>query len=364
MSALRHIDHIAGSLYINAASLFHRKRDLPHTIRSIGMLKTRGIGDLVVASCLIREIKSAYKDVLITMYADKYTHAACDILHGIDHSVLVDSMHPLQSIRTIRESTYDIFIDLGAWPRMDAIMSCSARSQCTVGFSTAGQHRHKLFDIAVPHLSSQHEVCNYMDIARAIGIANPTPSAWILGLSELRPLSDYDEFRHNNKYIIMHSKAGGSNPAPREWSNEKWVEVAGWCADRGYSIVLSGSSHDRKSCRETETRMDRAGVQVINISGKYSLLDSLPILYNSAAVLSVNTGLMHIAAACNVPTIALCGPTNPLRWGPIGEKAISITPEKGECCYLDLGFEYKSGDSDCMDNISVKSVIDALKSVV
>jgi ADP-heptose:LPS heptosyltransferase len=73
---------------------------------------------------------------------------------------------------------------------------------------------------------------------------------------------------------------------------------------------------------------------------------------------SVNTGIMHISALLERPTLALHGPTNPRRWGPLGKTAVVIGPgpECG-CGYLNLGFEYPRSPPDCMARISVEEVL-------
>jgi ADP-heptose:LPS heptosyltransferase len=82
-----------------------------------------------------------------------------------------------------------------------------------------------------------------------------------------------------------------------------------------------------------------------SIAGKIPLPDLPDVascLRRADAVVSVNTGIMHLAAIAGAPTISLEGPTNPLRWGPCGPKTRPLLPEKGRSAYLYLGFEYEN----------------------
>ena len=77
-------------------------------------------------------------------------------------------------------------------------------------------------------------------------------------------------------------------------------------------------------------------------------------------MVSVNTGIMHLAAATGAPTISLNGPTDPARWGPVGERAVSVDSCLEGCGYLYYGWEYKGRRTDCMDGIEFERVLSAL----
>jgi heptosyltransferase-3 len=77
---------------------------------------------------------------------------------------------------------------------------------------------------------------------------------------------------------------------------------------------------------------------------------------------------MHLAALLEKPLVALHGPTNPHRWGPVYPSHSSegstlvLGPglEEGGA-YLNLGFEYPENPTYLMDQISVEAVIVALR---
>jgi len=78
---------------------------------------------------------------------------------------------------------------------------------------------------------------------------------------------------------------------------------------------------------------------------------------------SVNTGLMHLAAAMDVPTVGLHGPTSALRWGPKGTRSIAVVSADPASQYLSLGFEYPAS-CNAMRAIHADAVIDAIDSLM
>jgi heptosyltransferase I len=95
------------------------------------------------------------------------------------------------------------------------------------------------------------------------------------------------------------------------------------------------------------------------------LAQTAALLAHSRLVVSVDTGIMHLAAALDLPLIALHGPTSSKRWGPISKNAVAIDSPDPHAGYLYLGFEPPAGPSRCMEAITYERVLDeCLKKLV
>jgi len=81
----------------------------------------------------------------------------------------------------------------------------------------------------------------------------------------------------------------------------------------------------------------------------------------SDILVSGNTGIIHLGAAVDTKVVALHGPTNPNEWGPYNKESTVIKSSKPCAPCLYLGFEYKCHKPDCMDEISVDEVFDAVR---
>ena len=361
---LRKLDRWVGVPLLIVLSLFHRKRAKPQYFQSIGICVFAAIGDALLASSLIADLKKGLPGVKITIFATQANKAAFDLVEGYDDLVLVPITKPVAAIQQVREHPVDILIDTSQWSRIGALVAGLSSAAWTIGFETEGQKRHYVFDFAVKHSSKVHELSNFGALLKPLGIkANFTPPvamSRILGPGCLKI---------KQPYVVLHPWASGNHFELREWPQTRWVELAQKLANAGYGLVISGGPSDERRAKDLCDLIGRTlSGELLSLAGKASLLDTAAYLKSAAAVVSVNTGTMHLAALLGAPLVALHGPTNPDRWGPNypgsahQHKTIILGPGTQEGgAYLNLGFEYPDNPIYLMDRISVEAVVNALR---
>jgi ADP-heptose:LPS heptosyltransferase len=344
----RFFDRYLGIPIIFLLRFFHRKR-IDHGERNtIAIQKTAAIGDCVLLTAIIADLKKKFPVVKIIFFCGKSNYEYVLTIPDVDEVILLPINNPFKAIRIIRRYHFNIFIDLGPWPRIDALLSFFSHAGYTIGFNVTGEYRHYLFDHAVNHSNEIHEINNFRNLFRVIGIhSNSIPKIKIIGK---------DKFVNPYKsYIIFHPWAGGVKSHLKEWPIENWIELAEKIIQLGYNILITGSQSDMdKSIKMISFIKNRD--KIINIAGKLSFIDVMKIIKNSKLMICVNTGIMHIGAALDIPLIALHGPTSVKRWGPLGSKSIVIKSPLAGCEYLNLGFEYPKNPPDCMSAITVDKV--------
>jgi heptosyltransferase III len=111
-------------------------------------------------------------------------------------------------------------------------------------------------------------------------------------------------------YAVLH-------PYPKfnykQWTREGWMSLIAWLRGQGLRVVLSGGA-DRDEKAYNAALVPRG--EALDLTGKLPL-GALAALYRGARLfVGPDTSTTHIAAACGVPTLALFGPTNPVKWGP------------------------------------------------
>jgi heptosyltransferase-3 len=353
----RHIDYLIGWPALFILGLCRSKRKIPDHIKVIGFLSLSAIGDTIIASGIANDLKAAFPSTKIIAFVGPSSRGIAQIITGFDEEITVPTTHPLRALRIIRQYPTDIIIDVMAWARVTALYAASSRTHFTVGFRTVGERRHWTFDRAIEHSGERHEIENYRALLQPFGIrGNSLPHA---------AAEFYARPRHSTNdrasTVVLHPWATGFRSNLREWPTENWAALARATIESGYRIVITGGSADKERALKLATAIDHPD-HVMTLAGGANLADTATEIARAAAVVCVNTGIMHLAAALNTPLVALHGPTNPRRWGPLSKASITIVPPLGsQCGYLNHGFEYPANPQDCMADITINEVFAALR---
>ena len=335
------------------------KRKRPEVIRRIGLLKTAAIGDTALLSVITRDIAHAFPEAELVLVTGEDNAGVAPLLRpAVTRHVRISTVQPLAAIRTLRAERFDVIADCGSWPRIDAVLTALSGARWRLGFRTRKQHRHYAYDVSVPHSAELHELANYRMLVEALGVRGGSAPRL------LAPKSLPTERLPASPFLVFHPWAGGFRGELREWPERRWVELAGRLAHLG-RILITGSAAEADRSAGLARRMADAGADhAESVAGRYSLSELADVLSTASLVVSVNTGVMHLAALLGAPTLSLNGPTNERRWGPVGERVVSVNPSVSGCGYLDLGFEYDGQRTDCMEHIAVNDVEAAVRQLV
>lgn len=350
---VRWADRQLGRFLVLGTRPMRRKRTFPPSVETIGLLKLVAIGDTVLMSSIIGDLAERYPAARIVLFAGAENAPIAHLIPGITDIVTLPWLRPLRVLRTLRSWDLDLLFDCESWLRVAALYAGWSLAKYTVGFDTSGQGRAGLQDLTIRHSDQMHEVDNYRALVAAIGVPTGHPPRLVpSGVS-----TDVDSRR---PFAVLHpwpSRAGGES---RNWPTERWLKIGTFLAERGLEVILTGGSADIQSSAALCTGLREQSVRATDVAGVLPLPAVADLVAKSTCVVSVNTGLMHIAAALGVPTVGLNGPTAARRWGPVGDRAVSVDSTLPGCGFLNLGWEYKGHRTDCMDGISVDAVIGAL----
>jgi len=133
---------------------------------------------------------------------------------------------------------------------------------------------------------------------------------------------------------------------------KRWPYFKELAARLGSQAVVLGSPGDRESC------VDIPGT---NLVGRTTLDEAIDLIAGARAVVSNDSGLMHVAAATGAPMVALFGSSSPERTPPLSPKArvlwlkVECSPCFARVCPL--------GHFKCMKELSVERVLDEMKAL-
>lgn len=110
-------------------------------------------------------------------------------------------------------------------------------------------------------------------------------------------------------------------PAKR-WPHYHYAALAQKLIEQGYQIFLFGSQKDKEAGEEIkQTLTSEAREACFNLAGETSLEQAVNLIASCKAIISNDSGLMHIAAALERPLVALYGPSSPDFTPPLSHKA-------------------------------------------
>jgi heptosyltransferase-2 len=155
-------------------------------------------------------------------------------------------------------------------------------------------------------------------------------------------------------------------PAKR-WPEEHYAAVAKVFISRGWQVAVFGSSNDRVVA-ETIIGSLSADQQAycVNLAGQTQLAEAVDILSAASAVVSNDSGLMHIAAALARPMVVVYGSTSPKFTPPLSDHvaAEQLEVDCGPCFQRQCPLSDTQQPMKCLRELKPERVISALEKVI
>ena len=234
-------------------------------------------------------------------------------------------------VSEIRRSDFDLAVILHPTSFRNALIPFLAGSPERIGSNVSG--RGILLTRTCSDRTDLHEVHRYLRVLELIDIheQNAKLEFWhtdadrhavsqILAAHGIRPK---EHLIGLNLGTTWHTK---------RWSLENFAKVITQVQKRFDARILLTGSTAEIPLGEALTQITK--VETINLIGKTTLMQLGALIESCNLYLTCDSGPMHIAAAVGTPTIALFGPTSPIRHGPYGESH-EVIEKPVECrpCY-------------------------------
>ncbi|MBX8535199.1 lipopolysaccharide heptosyltransferase I [Pseudomonas cichorii] len=221
----------------------------------------------------------------------------------------------------LRETHYDVVIDAQG-------LFKSAWLTRYVNAPVAGLDKNsarepiasRFYDRPYPVARGQHAVERLRQLfAQALGYELPAG----LGNYGLKRLSALDETLEAPFVLFLH----GTTWATKHWPEHYWRQLAELMAARGLNVRLPWGNPAEKARAEGIAE----GLDNAQVLPKLNLAGVARVLASAQACIAVDTGIGHLAAALDVPTISLFGPTNPGLTGAYGKSQVHLAGDYPAC---------------------------------
>lgn len=326
---------------------------------------------------LAEVLRQQYPHALITYVAGTWSkvipehHAAID--NVIDcGTVGIPGRYSLRAYlalaRQLRRQHYDLAFVLDRSPML-TLLPWLAGIPRRVGPDSLG--RGFALTDRVPVSSSpthlQHQAEIYLDLARAIDIPVNHPRM------HFTPTPQEQASIHRGSLpMVAVFPGGGSNPGmqltAKRWSLERYrALVQRLVHEMNVQVLLIGGKEDAELNQTLLTGLDVPEQSVFNIAGTTSFGQLAAQLAACVLFIGNDSSPMHLAAAVNIPVIAIFGPTSPQEYGPYppdDPQHIALWRHPtGQPCFF-MGKMRACANCTCMQAISVDDVWQAVQRLI
>jgi ADP-heptose:LPS heptosyltransferase len=270
------------------------------------------LGDVVMALPLLRALRKARPDAELTLLAPTAFLPLLEKLAVGDRLLAVPPKGPAQRkfFRGLREEYPDTYILFTHSLRGDLGAKATGAPQ-RFGLTRPGKWR--------PLLTHAWRVPGDLDESRIHQTRVGEKFFQHFGLKEELDLTPWARITSSQKNsgLSFGLICGTENFPEKRWPVARWRELiqAILAVRADARITLFGTANDVPIAQAVAEGF--APNQVINLAGQTNLVEFAGALGDCAAIVCNDTGGMHLANLFGVPVIAVYGPTNPIRTGPI-----------------------------------------------
>ncbi|MEN6475405.1 MAG: glycosyltransferase family 9 protein [Syntrophaceae bacterium] len=322
--------------------------------RRIGVIHLNQIGDLIFALPLLASLREKYPRAEIVSILKP------GLVELLEDSPYVDRCLPkkeglraqLGLMRDLRRQAPDLLI-------------CLARSEEALMLTTLGKAKLKAgfanfpWDVGLDvkeQIEGHNSWYNNAKLLKALGIPIAQDNyVGLLHVREVQPPAGLPK-----RYAVI-SAGASSRRLIKAWDEDKFADLI-MRLQKHYdlSAVLVGGA-DSRACDERIMELGRARFGsdqggVIDLSGRLSLKDLVAVLKQAALFVGIDSGVMHLASALDLPVVGLFGPTDPFYVGPQNRRS-RVVREELACmpCYV----KPSCREYDCLRILGVDRVWDA-----
>jgi ADP-heptose:LPS heptosyltransferase len=381
--------------------LFYRKKlPPPSGIKKILVVKLDHIGDVLLATPVITNLRLHYPHAHIALLVGSWSKQVIEHNPDIDEILCYDSpffcrsgreatlKDAMQMLRRLKSERYDLIVELrgdfltlalailkGGKYRLDRSEQRVLKKLRNPPFPPllkGGRRGGEVIKGGKVGLESEpayseHEVEINLDVLRSgeMPIISRKTFFNVPSENQIWAKGFLSEVGIDTSKPIVAIHPGSPVPLKR-WPAERFAKLADILIERKTQVLFLGGTNEKRLVEEIQSQMRHNSV---NIAGRTNLQQLGAVLQNCHLFIGNDSGPMHIAAAVGTRVIGLFGPSSPERFGPFGDNCTAIR-KKPDCppcmkekCSLrspTTSSYGRLGEEGCIVEISVEDVLEII----
>ena len=284
----------------------------------IAVFRALQLGDLLCAVPALRALDHAYPQAHISLVALPWARELARRLPYVDEFVEFPGFPALPErapdmaaipgfFSAMREREFDLAIQLHGSGELTNPLTVLMGAKRTAGYYRPGNYGpdpESFFEWR----DGEHEVLRWLRLMERLGIA-------ARGTQLEFPLREEDwqgwralRLQH---YAVIHP---GSQLPSRRWPAERFAEVGDALAAEGLRVVLTGTAGERPLTARVKHAMREPA---IDLAGRTTLGTLAAVIGRARLLVCNDTGVSHIAAAMQTPSVVVACGSDPKRWAPL-----------------------------------------------
>ena len=295
-------------------------------IKRLGIFRALQLGDMLCAVPALRSIRRALPDARITLIGLPWAS-----LFAERYAAYIDEFVGFPGFPGLPESTaapedFKLFADDLRKRRLDLLIQMHGNGSITntvVGM--LGAKRICGFypgDRACPdpgmflrYPHDAHEIHRHLSLAKFLGAAPAGAELEFPILNQDEAEADLLMQRYGiGEFICVHA---GARANARRWPVQNFAAVADRLSAYGFHIVLTGSDEEREWNRDVANKME---YWPIDLTGLTTLGGLAALLRRCRLLVCNDTGVSHLAAALQVPSVVVFSNSEAQRWAPLDDR--------------------------------------------
>lgn len=345
-------------------------RQLSQMPQKILIFRTGSIGDSICAMPALSAIRNYFPEAQIDILTSSGNNVFVQLSHLIDRTkfnriINYFGMNKKELFRELKREGYDLFIEL---PQYDATLKSQLRNMLIVrllgirsafGWKISSSFFLKKYQ--EQHTAFLREKDRLLEILKSHGVEIKDPK-YIVGIDQ----KNRDSVEQILKKLNLLSKKNnlglvvGGKLERNKWPLKNCQELINHFLKKGFKILIFGGPEDKNRAESLISNKS----DVFNFCGEFSPLETGLAMQSCAAVVSNDTGPMHLAYVMNVPLIALFASRDyPIKWYPPKSEFNRVFRSSDISCSM-CTVQVPCPDNFCLGKISATEVIQAVEEIL